>query len=56
MSQVNREPFDENNEGIRSNECSKWILETTTTSFGTIGEGNAQGNEDHSMNALLEVP
>jgi hypothetical protein len=56
MSQVNHyEPFDENDKykDIRSNECSKWILETT---IGTIGDGNVQGNEYHSMNALLEVP
>jgi hypothetical protein len=35
-------------------EDSDWTLETTS-GIGTIGDGNAQGNESNSMNALKEV-
>jgi hypothetical protein len=48
MSKVNHESVDENDE-----EGSEWTLETT--SLGTNEDGNAQGNEGNSTNALKEV-
>jgi hypothetical protein len=57
MSQMGGEAInDGNGDGdINSIEGSEWTLETTN--IGTIGDGNAQGNEDNSTNALLlEVP
>jgi hypothetical protein len=54
MSQIKHESFDDGNyDDIRSIEGSEWTLETT--SIGTIEDGNAQGDEDNSMNALLKV-
>jgi hypothetical protein len=55
MSQVKHKSLDNNDDDIRSNECSERTLETASIG-STIGDGNAQGNEDNSMNALLEVP
>jgi hypothetical protein len=59
MSQMGGEAIDDgNNDGnIRSIEGSEWTLETASI-VNTIGDGNAQGNESNSTNALLllEVP
>jgi hypothetical protein len=54
MSQVKHEPIDDGGDNIRSIEGSELTAETT--SIGTIGDGNAQGNESNSTTALLEVP
>jgi hypothetical protein len=57
MSQMGGEAIDDaNDDGIRSIEGNKRTLETTNIG-GTNGDGNAQGNESNSTNALLlEVP
>jgi hypothetical protein len=52
MSQVN----DEYDDDYSSIEGSQWTSELETTSIGTIGDGNAQGNESNSINVLLQVP
>jgi hypothetical protein len=56
MSQpIKQEQIDDgNDEDIRSIEGSEWTLETA--SIGTVGDGNAKGNEINSTNSLLEVP
>jgi hypothetical protein len=56
MSQpIKQDQINDGNEDIRSIEGSERTLETI--SIGTIGDGNAQKNEDNSMNVLLlEVP
>jgi hypothetical protein len=55
MSQLKQECSDENDvEDIRSIEGSERILETIR--IATMADGNAQGNEDNSTNALLKVP
>jgi hypothetical protein len=47
------EAIDDGNEnGIRSIEGGEWTLETT--SIGKTGDENAHGNEDNSINVMLE--
>jgi hypothetical protein len=55
MSQVKHKPIDDgNDDDIRSIEGSERTLETTSIG-NTIGDENAQGNEDNSTSALLKV-
>jgi GH24 family phage-related lysozyme (muramidase) len=56
MSHDKQECSDANDDDIRSIEGSELTMETASIGTGTIGDGNAHGNESTLMNTLQQVP